>query len=226
MISGFMNHNNKKCLFKLKDFTLEIEEIENRDKFFEEDFKELFGINPKKDETNVLRGKDFNGKEIIFHVSNVRKRGLKSYGCKIFWYIIFNKDESPFDALQINAEELNWFYNVRNAYDYNYNQKTGQTTFDIKPFESLEKKFSFPFNSTTVNGNLNITRNIKNMDTSPIHLFTSLNLEFEETDDYEKLYHLISILNDFLAFISYRRNISVDSIYLKKKLTKQVYTVK
>lgn len=217
MISGFMNHNNKKCLFKLKDFTLEIEEIENRDKVFEEDFKELFSINPKKDETNVLRGKDFNGKEIIFHVSNVRKRTLKSYGCKVFWYIIFNKDESPFDGLQINAEELNWFYNVGNAYDYNYNQKTGQTTVNIKPFESLEKKFSFTFNSTTVNGNLNITRNIKNMDTSPIHLFTSLDLEFEETDDYEKLYQLISILNDFLAFISYRRNISVDSIYLKKR---------
>lgn len=64
------------------------------------------------------------------------------------------------------------------------------------------------------------------MDTSPIHLFTSLNLEFEETDDYEKLYHLISILNDFLAFISYRRNISVDSLYLKKELTKQVYTIR
>ncbi|HJV16179.1 MAG TPA: hypothetical protein VJ546_02135 [Bacillales bacterium] len=116
---------------------------------------ELFGITEKKETPHTLRGKDFeNENEIIFNVSKSRK-SLKSYTFKVQSYIVFDQKESVFDAFELQTDELNWFYNVRQAYSYDIMPNTGQAVVELKPFEQLEKNFNFVYNESPVIGNLN-----------------------------------------------------------------------
>jgi len=218
--TGLILYKGKNCVFKLKDFTLEVEEIENRDKIFIDDLDYMFGeaVNSKEELPKIFRGKDFeHGDEIIFNIRNMSIRSAKTYTFNLHSYVVFNKEESSFDSLKLSGDELNWFYNIRNAYSYSVIPSTGQAHFDIVPFENLEKTFQFNLDDELISGELNITRKISNMATSPLKLHTDLYLGFEETKDYGKAHKLINVATKFLEFVTYRRNISINHITLSKK---------
>ena len=211
--TGLITYKGKNCVFKLNDFTLEIEEIENRDKIFIEDLDYIFGesVNSKEEIPKMLRGKDFeHGNQIIFNIRSMRKRSPRTYTFVLDSYVVFNKEETSFDSLKLSGEELNWFYNVKNAYSYSIIPTTGQAYFDIVPFENLKKIFQFNLDDELINGQFNITRQFSTMATSPLKLHTDLYLGFEETTDYSKAHKLINIASKFLEFVTYRRNISIN----------------
>lgn len=232
LITGLMTFQEKKCVFKLNDFTLEIEGIEDRDKVFINDLDFLFDLKEKNgirlgtlrnapnllEDINILKGIDFeNGQEFLFHIRNINQTGPKTHTANLHSYIVFENGESFFDGLQINAEELNWFHNIRNAYTYKITPTTGQSEVSIEPFENTEKKFNFNVGQQVINGSFNISRNLSNMATMPIRLQTDMNLYFEPTNEFEKIEELIYVTFDFLKFITYRRNTVVNYIILKKK---------
>lgn len=218
--TGLITYKGKNCVFKLNDFTLEIEEIENRDKIFIDDLDYIFGesVNSKEEIPKMLRGKDFeHGNQIIFNIRSMRKRSPRTYTFVLDSYVVFNKEETSFDSLKLSGEELNWFYNVKNAYSYSIIPTTGQAYFDIVPFENLKKIFQFNLDDELITGQFNITRQFSTMATSPLKLYTDLYLGFEETTDYSKAHKLINIASKFLEFVTYRRNISINQITLSKK---------
>ncbi|WP_394530976.1 HEPN domain-containing protein [Priestia aryabhattai] len=220
MITGLITYKEKKCVFKLKGFTLEVDELEDREKIYIDDLDYIFGesVSTKEYLPKKLLGKDFeNGKDIIFNIRNLASRSPKTYIFNLYSYAVFNKNESSFDGLTLSGEEFNWFYNIRNAYEYTVVSETGELQFNIKPFEDLSKTFEFNLEDELVEGELNVTRQISNMDTSPIKVHTDLYLRFEETTDYSKIHKLINLVADFFKFVTYRRNISINHITLSKK---------
>lgn len=220
MITGLLKYEEKNCVFKLKEFTLEIEEIENRDKVYINDLEFLFNTDDSKKNNvpNLLKGKDFdNGKEIHFHVANINQTAAKTHSASLYSYIIFEDDKTSFDGLQINSDELNWFHNVKQSYSFMFSPDTGQSEVKIESFESTDKQFEFNVDDHTIQGNLNISRNFSHVSTMPIKLQTDLNLYFEPTDKFELIERLVDITYSFLKFITYRKNITFKHLILKKK---------
>ncbi|MGF9772399.1 HEPN domain-containing protein [Priestia aryabhattai] len=220
MRTGLINFNENTCVFKLKGFELEIEEIENRDNIRIYDLKFMFDESSRNNETpDILKGRDFenSSKEIVFNIRNGGKTSPRTYTFTLNSYIIFEKDECSFDFLSISGDELNWFYNVKNAYNYTAALSTGQINFETVPFKGLEKCFEFDLDGESISGELNISRQVFNMSISPIRLRTNLYLSFKGTKDYTKIHQLINVTANFLKFVNYRKNISINNISLGKK---------
>jgi len=207
-------------VFKLIDFTLEIEEIENRDNVYINDLDFLFNTDDAKKNNvpNLLIGKDFdNAKVIHFNIANINQTGAKTHTASLHSYIIFENDVTTFDGIQINSEELNWFHNVKQSYSFIFSPETGESEVKIEPFKNTDKQFEFNVENHTIQGQLNISRNFSNVSTMPIKLQTELNLYFEPTDEFELIERLVDVTYSFLKFITYRKNITFKHLILKKK---------
>ncbi|MGG4467217.1 hypothetical protein ABER68_04160 [Paenibacillus alvei] len=220
MLTGLMTFQNKKCVFKLKDYILEIEEIESEsrddirlsDLFFPDDTW-------KSNLPKVLVGKDLgSGNTMHFKYYYIYKSGVKSYCASLSSYIIFKNEETKFDGLKINSEELNWFHNVKQSYSIKtYLDDSGNSEIKIEPYKSTDKRFVFNFKGQDVEVNLNISRYFSDVSTMPIKLHTDLNFFFEITDKFEMLEGLSNVAFKFLKFVTYRRNIAFNNLALLKK---------
>lgn len=215
-----MKYEDKNCVFKLKDFTLEIEEIDNRDSIYINHLDFLFNDSKsKKDVPNVLKGNDFeNGNLIHFSVASINQTGPKTHSASLHSYILFEHEEIAFDGVQINSDELNWFHNVKQSYSFMVEPDTGHSEIKIEPYKNTEKRFNFNFEGQVINGNLNVSRNFSYISTMPIRLHTDMNLYFEPTNEFDIVERLINVSYKFLKFITYRRNIAFNQIILKKKI--------
>ncbi|MFD2130398.1 HEPN domain-containing protein [Pseudogracilibacillus auburnensis] len=220
MITGLLKYEDKNCVFKLKSFTLEIEEIENRDKIFIDDIDYLFNPDNSKNSNvpNLLIGNDFdNGKEIHFNVTDIIKTGAKTHSASLYSYIIFEQEETSYDGIQIHADELNWFHNIKQSYSFMHSPDTGQSELKMESFENTEKQFEFNIEGQTIQGSLNISRTYSHVSTMPIKLQTELNLYFKPTNEFELVERLANVTYSFLKFITYRKNINFKHLILKKK---------
>lgn len=86
------------------------------------------------------------------------------------------------------------------------------------PFEETERQFYFNIDNRKINAGFNITRNISNMATNPIQLKTDLSFNYGESMDYDNLHKCINTIFNFLEFITYRRNPTINNIILKKEI--------
>ncbi|PCD04896.1 hypothetical protein CMV16_26480, partial [Peribacillus simplex] len=220
MITGLMKYKNKNCVFKLKDFTLEIEEIENRDSIYIDDLDFLFNdTKSKKDVPNVLKGNDFeNGNQIHFSIVSINQTGAKTHSASLHSYILYEKEETTFDGVQINSDELNWFHNVKQSYSFTIAPNSGQSEVRIEPYKNTEKRFKFNFEDQVIQVNLNVSRNFSFISTMPIRLQTDMNFYFTPTNEFDFVERLINVSNRFLKFITYRKNTTLKQIILKKKI--------
>ncbi|MFJ7308817.1 hypothetical protein [Peribacillus frigoritolerans] len=218
MITGLLNIKNKKCLFKLKDFILEIEEIENRDNVSIDDLSFIFDKQLREIVPHSLKGKDFeSGKDILFNLRSLDQTGPKTHTAKIISYVILESEETSFDGIQINADEFNWFHNVGNSYSFKMNTITGESEVKLEPFEKTEKEFYFDFEDQVVKGTFNIARTFSRISTLPIRVKTDMSLNFQETNEVSKAEQFVLITKKLLNFISYRKNTTINKITLKKK---------
>ncbi|MEC1394114.1 hypothetical protein D070_02655 [Bacillus velezensis] len=199
----------------MNKFQLILEEIENRDIQYVDDLEEVFGLK-KVEIPQTLVGKDFDDREIIFNIAVGYKKSVKTYFLNLRSYIIFNSGETSYDAIQFNAEELNWFYDVRNAISCTTTPSTGEINLEALPFIELEKSFTIASNKETITGKFNISRNYSHANTTPLRLHTELTLHFEETNNYDRLDKLTNAFTKVFSFLTYRKNISINQVILKK----------
>ena len=222
MITGLIDFNEKNCVFKLDvdKFVLEIEEIEEREN---QSFLSLeFIFNGKRNETilsdNLLIGKDFENDELIhFVVRKIDQTGPKTYTANLSAVVKFNSKETFFDGLQIQADELNWFHNIAQAYERIFWFDKGETQVQINPFEKTTENFEFNYKSILIYGSLTITTSLSRPSTSPIKLNANLNYFFKKTDEISFAKELIFLTYELLKFITYRKNFKINAINITKK---------
>ncbi|RVT57419.1 HEPN domain-containing protein [Niallia taxi] len=219
MYTGLIRFNDKNCVFKLKNYDLEIEEIENRDEVYINDLESIF--NPDKRETislNVLVGKDFdNGKVMHFNPYKITKTGAKTFCASLSSYIVFDDKESTIEGLKLNSEELNWFHNVEHSYSFTISPENGNSEIKIEPYDRTDKRFSFNIEGQKIEGNLNISRTFSRVSTMPLKLKTDMNLYFKATNNFALIERLSNITFNFLKFVTYRRNITFNQLTLMSK---------
>lgn len=224
MLNGIIEFNEKKCVYSLENHILTIEDLENRDKIYIDELDDLINGKRNSNTPYMLKGKDFSrNREILFFISHNINRTPRTSVYKLSHYIIFVDNEKNFDQIELRANELNWFYNIRNAYHYSVNSNTGEADITVIPFDKLKKEWTIDDESKLEKVYINISRTIKSMDTSPIELVTELQLRFNELIDYEELYMWSKTTIDFLKFITYRKNITINQIALKKLNERGLY---
>ncbi|WP_394530934.1 hypothetical protein [Priestia aryabhattai] len=92
MITGLISFIREKVCVKLKGFTLEVDELEDREKIYIDDLDYIFGesVSTKEYLPKKLLGKDFeNGKDIIFNIRNLASRSPKTYIFNLYSYAVF-----------------------------------------------------------------------------------------------------------------------------------------
>ncbi|WP_121641959.1 HEPN domain-containing protein [Bacillus vallismortis] len=215
MVKGLLNFRDKKCFFSLENFDLILEEIDDRDKRTSVDFHELMSYG-NMEFPEYLVGKDFDDHEILFKVIHGYKKSIKTYYVRVQSYIIFKENECSFDAVQFISEELNWFYDIRHAIDFDTKPSTGEIKLRTHKFSDLEKQFSFKLNEDLIRGKFNISRSFNHNVTNPLSLYTELSLYFDKSLSYIQLHELTYGFINVMSFLSYRKNISMNKAHLKK----------
>lgn len=223
MLTGLVEFNGKTCVFKLHEesFTLEIEDIEEREKL--PFLGVAFGFNKESkvelQKADTLIAKDFErDKKIHFHIRDIYKSAPKTYIASLKSYLVFDGVDSSFDSLQIQADELNWFHNISLAFDrYNYSEE-GDGQLHLKPFDKTTEEFEFNLENKLIRGNLSIRREVTKISTSPLSLNSNLNYYFENTTDISLANDLVSLTRHLLEFLSYRKNSQITRLILKKKV--------
>lgn len=221
MITGLLSFKDKSCVFKLQaeEFILEIEEIEERENIHFSSLSFLFDNKSKNIiQDDLLIGIDFESNKVIhFNVRTLKQTGGKTYTANLNSYLIFDGAEISFDGLQIQADELNWFHDTRQAYFYSYKPENGEAQLQLANFDETTKDFNFDFNGVAIEGNLSISRTISNASVTPIKLASTLNFFFSETKDLTYPEELIFLAQRLLKFITYRENFNITQITLRKK---------
>lgn len=222
MLTGLINYKDKTRVFKLNEetFTLEIEDIEDRDKL--PFLAVAFGFNRESDsdllKAKTLIAKDFEkGKTIHFHIDDIYQPAPKTYKASLISYIVFDGAETSFDNLEIHADELNWFHNISLAFDHYKYLEDGEGQLQLKPYNKTTEEFKFHLKDKLINGNLSIKREITQISTNPLKLNSTLNYQFENTLDVSLANGLVSLTRQLLEFISYRKNLHINRLVLKKK---------
>lgn len=215
---GLTVFQGEKTFFKLENFTLVIEVIEDRENLSLDDLNFIFNRDFDINAPNIINGIDFDKRrQFLFNVNTISKTGVKTYTATLQSYIEFNNNETSFDGIEVNMEELNWFYNIGQSYESKLNFYTGMAEISTIPFEDTRKYFTFYLENELIEGNLNISRTISSMSKTPLKLNTTLTFYFSPTNEFVKIQHLIYLTFDFMKFITYRRNTKEYRFYLKKK---------
>lgn len=230
MLTGLIYFDNKTSVFKLEEtsFTLEIEEIEERDKL--PFLGVAFGFNKESVEDlqkiDTLIANDFEkNRTLHFYIKDIRRSSPKTYVASLISYIIFDGAVSSFDGLQIQAEEINWFHNISLALDgYDYIEN-GEGKLQLKPYEKTTEEFRFILKDNLINGNLSINREVTKNSTSPLKLTSNLNYHFENTTDISIVNELVTLTRNLLEFISYRKNLHINKLIIKKKINGLYYSI-
>lgn len=217
-----MNFNDKDCVFRLDEsiFSLTIEDIEERDK--EIPLSEAFGfrIKPRAElpSFTTLTAMDFDkGKTIHFHIKKAYETQSKSFTVSLDSYIVFQGKETSFDSLKVQADELNWFYPIKSAFERFSFSNDGEAQLELNAFDKTTEEFEFSLLNKMIKGNLSVGRKVNVDSTNPLQLSSNLTYHFEETKDVSVPKELFLITKHLLTFISYRQNSHINKVLLGKK---------
>lgn len=221
ILSGITMFKDKESLFHLKGDILEVIpfdqsiEIKEGEKYIcSSDFN-------KEDVPTIIKGRLLtdNSRSALFFIRSLVGRSILfncKYRFKVDKYIVATDAELAVDGITIYGEELNWFYNIRKAYNWSFVDGTGEANVELKEFDKVNEIFEFYVNGELIKGSLDVSRNLANMSTTPISLRTALNLRFNVSNDIEFINKLVWIVKNVLSILSYRNNIDMDEIELKR----------
>ncbi len=221
ILSGITMFKDKESLFHLKGDILEVIpfdksiEIKEGEKYIcSSDFN-------KEDVPTIIKGRLLadNSRSVLFFIRSLVGRSILfncKYRFKVDKYIVATDAELAVDGITIYGEELNWFYNIRKAYNWSFVDSTGEANVELKEFDKVNEIFEFYVNGELIKGSLDVSRNLANMSTTPISLRTALNLRFNTSNDIEFINKLVWIVKNVLSILSYRNNIDMDEIELKR----------
>ncbi|TCI33824.1 hypothetical protein EVJ29_13115 [Exiguobacterium sp. SH4S7] len=219
MIRGTIEFQREKCIFDLDevDFLLTIEKITNRgddedylDRFMSmEPFKSLF--------EGQLIGKTFEEDKFVhLNMHDLKQTNHNQFRGVVKSYLITDEETLVFDALDIQSDELNHFYHPQRSYSVT-KKKTGDDSLNFKTYEENTDNFSFIFNAIHVDAKLENQKTIKQDSLNPIDIYANLKLKFEETKELSSAEELTLLIRRLLIFITFRRNVIINKLIIKKK---------
>lgn len=216
MTSGIIEFKGEKCTFDLDEtnFLLEIEIITNRG-IDEDYFRTFSSLKPQSNLfEGLLVGETFNkGKVIYFNMRNMKQTNHNQFRGIVKSYLISDDVNLMYDTLEIQADELNYFYPESKAFLFNEELDT----IFINTSEETTERFSFDFKEDHIKAQLGVITNVHLGTATPLSASTSLNLKFSEKNELSFAEDLTLLIRRFLMFVTFRRNINCTKLLLKRR---------
>lgn len=215
MLSGELIYKQIKYHFTYENNELRMDAIEPGGFSFFSHFSDDLGLHLEEE---FLIGECFSsGKEVVFIPKyDTFSASNNTMIVTIRHLIIFSGEIKDISALNIQANELDYIYNVNRSISYNFGE--GKRLENIRIHSQDE---------TTTQcgdikvGDLNIHCSFKVLQTlkfgpvsDPIQLSSCIELNFAPTSDYNFLISLCYHVRGLLSFLCYRKNISISSATL------------
>lgn len=217
MMTGHIEFKNKEYTFWFEEDILELVPVKASKTVSFEAIEEFFSDNYRLEIPEMLQGISTYSRNVIIFFIKDMDRHNDNYQFKVYAFIEFKDGVEPVNKISFAFEELNWFYNIRKAYGYEFNHGTGEMNVTIDPFDSLSKEFSFLYDGKTIQALLNVSRTISNESTNPVTLNSDLSFAFEICTDLQFYLKLYNLTRRFFRLVTYRQNINISKILLKKK---------
>ena len=134
-------------------------------------------------------------------------------------YIVFTSDQR-ISKMSVSCPELNYIYPTNQLVTYELNTEgfssngvIGITTKDFDSTKTDKTEFVVDDRKIEVYFSINRTVSSKN-NRAPIVAESVLIFTFEQTDDYDFLYQLWTIAQNFIRFLCYRKDVYIPSVML------------
>lgn len=222
MLYGIIDYKNEKYIFKLQDNILHMELIDYLGKGC---LIPDWMTNPPSFEDEYIRGINAeNGHIVLFkpYPGNAGYRNMQMR-IRIQYYIELVKDIT-ISKLTIKGREIDYIYDIEKGIDnYTFGEE-GTASCKTKTFEETTSQIEyFNVDDKKVEIYFTINRGISFGSCNPLTLHSTINLKFDETNDYDFLVKLCHILKKFLTFLCYRENVNIDQIDLYTLNDKSLY---
>ncbi|MCM2675488.1 HEPN domain-containing protein [Alkalicoccobacillus plakortidis] len=220
MLLGFTKLGEDTYLYTFNEdsFEISLEKTENRNGFFGEDLK-IF-MSREEEKLDFIDGVSLESSNLRFfiHQSRLLKHSTKTLKGRVSSYIIYKGEVLNFNRLGFQSEELDYFYNKNQAIKFSIDKNdSGVFHLSTLPFNELHQTFTFEHNNKEYDCSLNVSRSYKNEDVE-LSLKTELAMQFKNnsTLEIEDTHKLVKSYMTLMKLISYRKNVDIPIIKLKK----------
>ena len=222
MICGILNYKDEKYVYRFQKNILYMESIECLEKKY---IIPEWHNNPPYFSGEYLRGINHeNGKTILFKTypgtAGFRNTQIK---VKIQYYIELQK-EKEIGKITLKGDEIDYIYDLSKGIKSYSFETEGMASCKTKSFaETTSQIEHFCYEGKDIQIYFSIYRGLEFKSRSPLKLYSCINLEFKEINDFDFIADVYGIVRKWLCFMCYRKNISVTDIELLAKYDNTKY---
>ena len=213
-IHGVFEFEGKEYPFALENQILTIPQIPFQ---YFEDFANIEHIDSLQGVTNNNRDIVFLGCEVL---GNRNVPFTSEVKMTVLGYILLTSSKSTFDRIDFYSEAVNGFYSPRNAYDIEMKEdRSAIAGIRVRDSALYKKEFQCRINNETFCLGLNIYLSV-NLAWEKEQLGAAksmVSMSFVEKKKANDLLVYFLYLRDFLEFVNFQKNISLDQIELFEK---------
>lgn len=224
MIYGTLDYQNEKYIFSIEGSLLCMERMDDLGRNC---FDPSWLVNPPSFEDDYLEGINAENGKVLFIMPAPGSAGFKGTKIRVrinYYFELTQKSE--YDSISIHCDELNYFYDMRQAIERQNMKDNGQTTLLIKDFSATTSESEvFSFHGKQIKLYFTIYRALHFQRTEPVSLESWINFTFDSTSDLSLAVDLCRLTIQFLAFVCNRKSIGVLSVTLYKNKRSKVGTV-
>ena len=233
MIQGTLNYKDIEFDFILEKDDLKLIPKNDYEKNFQKIFREELDNGAYIDKDNYLEENYLVGQRLENYQRIVMIPKSKNITTSIFsdflyikiQYIIYLNNQEPISKISIYCKELNGIYDIRRAIEKNDFNKNGEAEVKLKSFDKTQTgNFKFIFKDKEIVCNLNISKTLYGKITEhPVRIRSAITLSFELIQDYSILSELYNIIEKFIQYLCYRKNVIIEDVNIYTKTEKEKY---
>lgn len=218
MYNGYINFRGNDFVFTFSDYKLRL--IPAKDKFevvhkylYKEIGKGFYTLaDPVICKEKYLKATTSEGQTIIFltNTSYVDIEG-NTLIIGVDKYILFNYKESKINKISFTCPEINHIYKSNQL----INDKSEDNRIALEVTQKASEKEIFNIVGKEISVYFGYSSKISyKVNENPLDIKTTLDLEFEATDNYEFINRIINIVTSFIGYLYNRKNIIFSDVYI------------
>lgn len=222
MIQGTLEYKEIEFDFILDKDNLQLKPKEKFEKKFVKYFRKDLGNGAYTYKDNYLEAEYLVGQRLENYQKIILIPESKNINTNFFTdflyirvkYIIYLNSRDPISKLSIYCKELNAIYDIRKSIEKSEFNKNGEAEIKLKPFdENQAEKFKFNLRDKNIECSFNISKTLYGKITEfPVQIRSAISLNFESTDNYMIIADLYDVVNKFIQFLCYRKNVTMEEV--------------
>ncbi|OCS91552.1 HEPN domain-containing protein [Caryophanon latum] len=214
-MEGILKYNERAFYFTVKKNVIYLTDTEDYGGYIPLDnFREAIELFVF-DTTEFLSGRIFkNNNRIFFRISNLHRISVSQLKAVIAFFVILQPEIKYVDSLSIRSNEVTSIHFDEELCKINYPTATATVNLEIARKE--RDSFSFDIDSKSIIGEFLYRLKFDWKSNIPAKINSVLQLNFSKTDDWDFLYELMRIYDEFVCFMTNKSNhneVKIDLFY-------------